>query len=72
VLFSALTTMTAFGSLALSSHPGTAEMGRLLTISLAYVLLCTLIVLPALQGPVKREQRAGDAPPVSAKPAGQE
>jgi uncharacterized protein len=54
VLFSALTTMTAFGSLALSSHPGTAEMGRLLTISLAYVLLCTLVVLPALQGPVKR------------------
>ncbi len=50
VLFSALTTMTAFGSLALSSHPGTAEMGRLLTISLAYVLLCTLVLLPALQG----------------------
>lgn len=54
VLFSALTTMTAFGSLALSSHPGTAEMGRLLTIALAYVLLCTLVVLPALQGPAKR------------------
>jgi uncharacterized protein len=54
VLFSALTTMTAFGSLALSSHPGTAEMGRLLTISLAYVLLCTLVVLPALEGPVRR------------------
>jgi hopanoid biosynthesis associated RND transporter like protein HpnN len=52
VLFSALTTMTAFGSLALSSHPGTAEMGRLLTIALAYVLLCTLFVLPALQGKV--------------------
>jgi len=50
VLFSALTTMTAFGSLALSSHPGTAEMGRLLTIALAYVLVCTLFVLPALQG----------------------
>jgi len=54
VLFSALTTVTAFGSLALSSHPGTAEMGRLLTIALGYVLLCTLIVLPALQGrPIK-------------------
>src|SRR5260221_693857 len=52
VLFSALTTMTAFGSLALSSHPGTAEMGRLLTIALGYVLLCTLFVLPALQGEV--------------------
>ncbi|MBV9521925.1 MAG: MMPL family transporter, partial [Alphaproteobacteria bacterium] len=54
VLFSALTTTTAFGSLALSSHPGTAEMGRLLTLSLFYTLLCTLFVLPALLGPVKR------------------
>ncbi len=54
VLFSALTTATAFGSLALSSHPGTAEMGRLLTMSLFYTLVCTLFVLPALQGPVRR------------------
>jgi hopanoid biosynthesis associated RND transporter like protein HpnN len=51
VIFSALTTMTAFGSLALSSHPGTSEMGKLLTLSLFYTLLCTLFVLPALQGP---------------------
>ena len=48
-----LKTMTAFGSLALSSHPGTAEMGRLLAMALAYVLLCTLFVLPALLGRVK-------------------
>ena len=54
VLFSALTTTTAFGSLALSAHPGTAEMGRLLTIALGYTLLCTLFVLPALQGPVRK------------------
>jgi hopanoid biosynthesis associated RND transporter like protein HpnN len=53
VVFSALTTMTAFGSLALSSHPGTSEMGRLLTMALAYVLLCTLFVLPALLGRVR-------------------
>jgi predicted RND superfamily exporter protein len=54
VLFSALTTTTAFGSLALSSHPGTAEMGRLLTIALFFTLVCTFAVLPALQGPVRR------------------
>jgi uncharacterized protein len=57
VLFSALTTMTAFGSLALSNHPGTAEMGRLLTIALAYVLFCTLVVLPALLGPAASKSR---------------
>lgn len=51
ILFSALTTGTAFGSLALSNHPGTASMGVLLTISLGYTLLCTFIVLPALLGP---------------------
>src|SRR5262249_3027583 len=36
VLFSALTTVTAFGSLALSSHPGTADMGKLLSIALGW------------------------------------
>jgi hopanoid biosynthesis associated RND transporter like protein HpnN len=50
VLFSALTTMTAFGSLALSGHPGTASMGELLSIALFYALFCTLLVLPALLG----------------------
>lgn len=54
ILFSALTTGTAFGSLALSNHPGTAEMGKLLTLALFYTLVSTFIVLPALLGPVKR------------------
>src|SRR5207253_4057221 len=51
VLFSALTTTTAFGSLAVSKHPGTAGMGLLLTIGLLYTVVCTLFVLPALLGP---------------------
>jgi len=55
VVFSALTTMSAFGSLAVSNDPGTAEMGKLLSISLACTLFCTLIVLPALLGPARRE-----------------
>lgn len=50
VLFSALTTASAFGGLALSSHPGTATMGLLLMIALGYCLLTTLLVLPALLG----------------------
>ncbi|MBK0850049.1 hopanoid biosynthesis-associated RND transporter HpnN, partial [Escherichia coli O25b:H4-ST131] len=33
IFFSALTTATAFGSLWLSSHPGTASMGKLLALS---------------------------------------
>jgi predicted RND superfamily exporter protein len=58
ILFSALTTGTAFGSLALSSHPGTAEMGKLLMLSLLYTLVCTFFLLPALLGPVKERQSA--------------
>jgi hopanoid biosynthesis associated RND transporter like protein HpnN len=48
VVFSAMTTATAFGALWLSSHPGTASMGRLLMISLGWELLVTLLVRPAL------------------------
>jgi hopanoid biosynthesis associated RND transporter like protein HpnN len=48
ILFSALTTGTAFGSLALSSHPGTASMGELLLISLACTLMASLVFIPAL------------------------
>jgi uncharacterized protein len=55
VIFSALTTATAFGALWLSSHPGTASMGRLLMISLGWEILVTLLFRPALlaQPPVK-------------------
>ena len=51
VVFSALTTMCAFGSLWLAPDIGTSEMGKLLTISLAMTVFCTLFVLPALLGP---------------------
>jgi uncharacterized protein len=53
VIFSALTTMAAFGSLALSHDPGTSQMGALLAISLGCTLVCTLLVLPALLGPAE-------------------
>ncbi len=48
VLFSALTTIGSFASIALSSHPGTASMGVLLTMAISFTLLSSLIVLPAL------------------------
>ncbi len=51
VVFSALTTMCAFGSLWLSPDVGSSEMGKLLTLSLAMTVFCTLFVLPALLGP---------------------
>ena len=48
VLFSALTTIASFGSLAVSTHKGMASMGLLLTIAILWSLVCTLIILPAL------------------------
>ncbi len=55
VIFSAATTASGFGSLWLSSHPGTASMGELLMISLGWTLATMLFFQPALMGrpPVK-------------------
>jgi len=60
VVFSALTTGTAFGSLALSRSPGMADMGKLLSIGLFYTLLCTLFVLPAFLGASPIPPRSAD------------
>jgi len=48
VLLSALTTIASFGTLAFSSHLGIASLGQLLTIGVSLVLVCNLVVLPAL------------------------
>ncbi|MDP4023249.1 MMPL family transporter [Methylobacterium sp. NEAU 140] len=50
IFFSAMTTGTAFGSLVLSSHPGTASMGKLLALSLFFTLLAAFFVVPATLG----------------------
>jgi hopanoid biosynthesis associated RND transporter like protein HpnN len=55
VLFSGLTTGIAFGALWISAHPGTASMGKLLLISLAYTLGTALFFGPALMGPPPKE-----------------
>jgi len=50
IFFSALTTATAFGSLWLSSLPGTSSMGKLLALSLVTTLCAVLLFQPALMG----------------------
>ena len=61
IFFSALTTATGFGSLWLSSHPGTASMGKLLMISLVWTLVSALIFQPALMGPPRAEAAGEEA-----------
>ena len=50
VIWSALTTATAFGSLWLSQHPGTSTMGKLLALSLVCTLAAAVLFQPALMG----------------------
>jgi hopanoid biosynthesis associated RND transporter like protein HpnN len=54
VLFSALMTATAFGSLWLSAHPGTSSMGKLLALSLLCTLASAALFQPALMGPPRK------------------
>jgi uncharacterized protein len=63
ILFSALTTGTAFGSLALSGHPGTASMGRLLLVSLGCTLVASLVFVPALLAAIPAPARRGGEDP---------
>ena len=48
ILFSALTTGTSFAALTLSAHPGTASMGALLLIALAWIAVTSLVLTPAM------------------------
>ncbi len=50
VIYSALTTATAFGSLWFSSHPGTSSMGKLLALSLVCTLAAAVLFQPILMG----------------------
>ncbi|MFL9826518.1 MMPL family transporter [Rhodoplanes sp. SY1] len=70
VVWSALTTATAFGSLWMSSHPGTSSMGELLALSLVTTMCFAVLFQPALMGPPrvieKEEPNEPEAPPPAA------
>jgi hypothetical protein len=53
VIYSALTTAAAFGSLWLSSHPGMSSMGKLLALTLGCTLIAAVLFQPLLMGPPK-------------------
>jgi predicted RND superfamily exporter protein len=74
VIFSAMTTGTAFGSLWLSSHPGTSSMGELMALALLCTMMAAVLFQPALMGPPRDIADAGPAPqprpvPIFASPA---
>jgi uncharacterized protein len=59
VIFSALTQATAFGSLWLSSDPGTSSMGQLMGLALLCTMTAAVLFQPALMG----RPRARATPP---------
>lgn len=59
VIFSAMTQATAFGSLWLSSDPGTSSMGKLMALALLCTMAAAVLFQPALMG----RPRARAVPP---------
>jgi hopanoid biosynthesis associated RND transporter like protein HpnN len=64
VLYSGLTTMASFGTLAVSQHRGMSGMGLLVTFALSFALLASLVIVPAIMAAIdelgaRRRARAG-------------
>jgi uncharacterized protein len=57
VMFSAFTTATAFGSLWLSSHPGTSSMGKLMALALVTTMCAAVLFQPLLMGPPREKAK---------------
>jgi len=66
LVFSALTTIASFGSLALLPHRGMATLGQLLVIGVALTVAANVVLLPALivflERRASRSQGSGGAP----------
>jgi uncharacterized protein len=62
VIFSAMATATAFGSLWLSSDPGTSSMGELMALALVSTMAAAVLFQPALMG--RPREKAGRLPRV--------
>jgi uncharacterized protein len=54
VIFSAMTTATAFGSLWFSKYPGLSSMGKMLALSLLCTLAAAVLFQPVLMGPPRK------------------
>jgi len=56
VTYSAMTTAVAFGSLWMSSHPGTSSMGKLMALALLCTMAAAVLFQPALMGPPRKAE----------------
>jgi uncharacterized protein len=63
VLVAQLNTVAAFATLAISEHRGLYSMGLLLGLSILFVLIASLVVLPAAMVAIERWRRPAEAGP---------
>ncbi len=63
VIFSAATTATAFGSLWMSSDPGTSSMGEMMALALVCTMTAAVLFQPALMGMPRRQPDAAVGEP---------
>jgi uncharacterized protein len=54
VIFSAMTTATAFGGLWLSENPGTSSMGKMMALALLCTMAAAIFFQPLLTGPPRK------------------
>ena len=54
VIFSAMTTASAFGSLWLSENPGTSSMGKMMALALVCTMAAAVFFQPVLMGPPRK------------------
>jgi hopanoid biosynthesis associated RND transporter like protein HpnN len=62
VIWSAITTAVAFGSLWMSNHPGTSSMGKLLALSLVTTMCAAVLFQPALMGRPRNAKDPAEQP----------
>jgi hypothetical protein len=67
VIFSAMTSATAFGSLWLSSQPGISSMGKLMALALVCTMAAAVLFQPALMGPPREKRSSLPRSPHDAK-----
>jgi hopanoid biosynthesis associated RND transporter like protein HpnN len=68
VIFSAMTTAIAFGSMWASSYPGMSSMGKLMALSLLCTMGAAVLFQPVLMGPPRQVKVDPEQPEICAKP----
>ena len=70
VIFSAMTTAVAFGSMWASSYPGMSSMGKLMALALLCTMAAAVLFQPVLMGRPRQVKRASRAQPEFARSRG--